>query len=173
MKIILYMAITPNGMIATKEDNTGWISKVESDSYSSIVRKAGNLVVGRRTYNILSKQPEFSELLKAVKVVVVAQKKAPSLIGPNHSVVSSPKEALQLLKDFEEVVVAGGGILDSSFLADNLIDEIYLDVEPIILGRGIGLFSEGNFETRLELMGIKNISKNEVQLHYKVVRSGY
>jgi len=173
MKIILYMAITPNGMIATKDDNTSWISRAESDSYSSVVRNAGNLIVGRRTYNILSKQPEFSGLLKEVKIVVVAQKNAPVLIDPGHSVVSSPKEALRLLKGFKEVIVAGGGILDSSFLAEDLVDEIYLDVEPVILGKGIGLFSECDFRTGLELVGTKKISDNEIQLHYKVVRSGH
>lgn len=52
----------------------------------------------------------------------------------------------------------------------NLIDEIYLDIEPIILGTGIKLFVNAEFEAKLQLMGIKKLSKDEVQLHYKVKR---
>ena len=69
MKVVLYMAISANGMIAKKDDDTSWISEEEWDSYSSAVCSAGNLVVGRRTYDILTKQPEFSEL-ENVKVIV-------------------------------------------------------------------------------------------------------
>jgi len=47
---------------------------------------------------------------------------------------------LEILRDFEEVIVAGGGMLNASFIADNLVDEICLDIEPIILGEGIPLF---------------------------------
>ncbi len=143
MKVVLYMAISVNGMIAKSNDDTSWISKKGWDSYSSSVRTAGCLIVGRRTYHILTKQPEFSEF-KDVKLIVVSHEDFPTL-APNHIVAHSPKEALELLKNFKEVVVAGGGILNASFLAENLVDEIYLDVEPIILGEGIPIFKGKDF----------------------------
>ena len=121
------MAISINGMIAKSNDDTSWITTKEWNSYSSAVRKAGSLIVGRRTYNILTKQPEFSEF-KDVTLVVVSKERNLELVSQKHSIADSPKEALKLLKDFEEVVVAGGGILNNAFLAENLIDEIYLDI---------------------------------------------
>src|SRR3989338_3910249 len=126
-KVILYMAISLNGMIAKSDDDTSWVSKEEWDSYSLAVRTAGNLIVGHRTYEILTKQPEFSEF-KDVKLVVVTQENFQTL-APNHLVAKSPKEALELLKNFEEVVVAGGGTLNASFGEENLIDEIFIDIE--------------------------------------------
>ncbi len=169
MKVIMYMAITVNGFIAKQDDDTSWISREEWNSYSAAARKAGCLIIGRRTYHILTKQPEFSEL-KDVKLVVVSKEKVPELISPNHNVAFSPKEALNLLNDFKVVVVAGGGALNKSFAEQNLIDELYLDIEPFAFGNGIRLFSEGKFEKKLELLGVKNITKNELQLHYKVVK---
>ncbi len=168
MKVILYMATSLNGMVAKIDDDTSWISKEEWDSYSSVVRTAGNLVVGHRTYGILTKQPEFSEL-KNVKLVVVAQKDFKTS-SSNHFVAHSPKEALKLLKGFEHVIVAGGGALNASFMEENLVDEIYIDVEPIVFGKGISLFREKNFERKLEFLGQKNITENEIQLHYKVLK---
>ena len=168
MKVILYMAISANGMIAKSDDDTSWISKEEWNNYSLAVRTSGCLIVGSRTYQILTKQPEFSEF-KDIKLVAVAQESF-STLSPNHLVARSPKEALELLKDFKEVVVAGGGILNASFMAENLVDEIYLDVEPVVFGKGIKLFEEKDFETKLELIEIKKLSENEIQLHYRVLK---
>ena len=168
MKVILYMAISLNGMIAKSDDDTSWISKEEWDSYSLTVRTAGNLIVGHRTYGILTKQPEFSEF-KDVKLVVVAEKDFQTL-SANHLVAHSPKEALKILSGFEQVVVAGGGSLNASFVEENLVDEIYLDIEPIILGKGIPLFRDKGFERKLKLLEQKKITDNEIQLHYQVLK---
>lgn len=160
------MAISINGMIAKSDDDTSWISKEEWDSYSLAIRTAGCLIVGRRTYHILTKQPEFAEL-KDIKIVAVSEEDF-AILAPNHFVAHSPKEALGLLKDFKEVIVAGGGILNASFLDENLVDEIYLDIEPIIIGEGIPIFKGKNFEQKLKLIGQRKITDNEIQLHYRV-----
>lgn len=168
MKVILYMAITANGMIASTDDETDFLTKEEAASYCSVVRTAGCLIVGRRTYHILTKQPEFQEF-KDAKLVVVSHDNV-ELVDPRHSVARTPQEAVSLLSNFAEVIVAGGGVLNASFLVDNIVDEIYLDIEPAILGNGIPLFKGRNFARRLELLGQKMLSENEIQLHYKVVK---
>ena len=168
MKVILYMATTINGFIAKQNNDTSWISKDEWDSYSAMVRKAGNVIIGHATYDIITKQPEFSEF-KDVKVVIVAHQTFPTL-SPNHSVVHSPKEAIAFLQDFTEVVVAGGAVLNAAFLNDHLVDEIYIDIEPVVFGTGIPLIETSDFENTLELLGMKQISQNEIQLHYKIVK---
>lgn len=163
------MAISANGMIAKSNDDTSWISEEEWNSYSETARKAGCLIVGRRTYNILTEQPEFSEL-KDVKLVVVS-KDGFSTKQENHFIAHSPHEALGLLKDYPNVIVAGGGILNAAFFKENLVDEIYLDIEPILIGEGIPVFKDKDFEAKLELVGQKQITDSEIQLHYKVLKT--
>ena len=166
MKVILYMAITANGMIAGTDDETSWLTNEESESYCSTVRKAGCLIVGRRTYHILTKQPEFQKF-KDAKLVVVSHDQV-ELVDPRHAVAHTPQEAIDLLSDFAEIIVAGGGILNAAFLAENLVDEIYLDVEPVIIGNGIPLFKGQDFERNLKFLGQRMLSENEIQLHYGV-----
>jgi len=168
MKVVLYMAMTANGLIAKENDDTSFVTKTEWDSYSAAARDAGNLVIGHRTYNILTKQPEFAEF-QNVKVVVVAHKSFETL-SSNHIVVDSPKAALEELKGFDKVILAGGGILNAAFMEQNLVDEIYLDIEPVVFGRGILLFNANDFEHKLELLGTKKLSDNEIQLHYRVLK---
>jgi len=168
MKVILYMAITPNGLIAKSNDDTNWISHKEWNSYSLATREAGNLIIGHRTYNTLTKQPEFSEF-KDIKIVVVATQPV-NLETEKHSVAASPKAALDLFASEDKIIVAGGGSLNASFLKENLIDEIYLDIEPIIFGKGIQIFHDKDFECKLKFIDLKNISDNEIQLHYQVLK---
>lgn len=168
MKVVMYMAITPNGLIAKSDDNTSWISEVEWNSYSSTVQKAGNVIMGRRTYEIITKQPEFKDFEK-VKIVIVSRQGVKTL-SPNHFVAKSPKEGIELLKEFEQIILAGGGKLNGSFMKEGLVDEIYLDIEPTVLGNGIPLFRDADFEAKLQLLDTKKLSDNEIQLHYKVLK---
>lgn len=167
MKVTLYMAITANGMIADHDDEANFLTPLEAASYCSIVRKAGCLIVGRRTYHILTKQPEYQEF-KDAKLVVVSHDDV-ELVDPRHAVARSPKEAVNILSEFPEIIIAGGGVLNAAFIADDLVDEIYLDVEPAILGDGIPLFKGKSFQKDLVFLGHKMLSDNEIQLHYKVI----
>jgi len=170
MKVILYMATTLNGVIAKFDDSADFLTKEESASYVSKVKEAEALIVGKRTYGILSQQPEFQEFLKAgVKIVAISHSNF-ELKDPNHEVAHSPTEALEILKEFKTVILAGGGITNASFLAENLVDEIYIDIEPAVLGKGIPLFNGPDFDRPLKLLGTKKLSENEIQLHYEILK---
>ncbi len=166
MKVILYMAQTINGYIARENNETPW-SEEEWLNFFKLVKKTKNIVIGKNTYEIMKANDEFSKIGNPFTVVVSKEDFAPN---SNFAIVKSPKEAIKLLKEkgFTKVLVGGGGKLNSSFLKENLIDEIYLDIEPSIFGKGIKIFAEADFEARLELIGTKKLSKNEIQLHYKI-----
>ncbi len=168
MNVVLYMAMSVNGMIATTDGESDFLSEEETAEFIAKIRSAGCIVVGSTTYQILTELPEFQEL-KDVKLVVVSAKGV-QISDPAHQIAHSPKEALEMLSSFSEVVIAGGGALNASFLADNLVDELYLDVEPIVLGEGIPLFRGQDFERKLLFLGQKMFSENEIQLHYQVIK---
>jgi dihydrofolate reductase len=170
MKVILYMATTVNGMIAKDDDSADFLTPLEAESYVTTVIMAGALVIGRRTYEVLSQQPEFQEFLKAKVRIVAVSRSAFELNDPSHIVAHSPEEALDVLKDAEIVVVAGGGNLNGSFLAENLIDEIYIDIEPTVIGKGIPLFKGADFDRALKFLGSKQFSEHEIQLHYQIIK---
>jgi dihydrofolate reductase len=168
MKVILYMAATVNGIIAKNDDTADFLTPIESQSYVDHVIAAGALVIGRRTYEVLSQQPEFQKFLEAgVKIVAVSHEDIP-LKDAAHRVAQSPKAALDLLGGAETVIVAGGGKLNGSFLSENLIDEMYIDIEPAVVGKGIPLFAESDADRSLKLLDTKQLSENEIQLHFAV-----
>ena len=53
-------------------------------------------------------------------------------------------------------------------MKEKLVNEIILDIEPLLFGKGIKLFADEDFEAKLELVEVKNLSKNTLQVKYDV-----
>lgn len=164
------MATTVNGIIAKNDDSADFLTKEEAASYTAAVLQAGAVIVGRRTYEVLSEQPEFQVFIKnGVKFVVVSEKGV-EMKDENHKVAATPQEAVRMLAGEEEVIVAGGGKLNASFIKENLVDELFIDIEPALVGKGISLFDSQDFDRKLRLLGTKMITDQEIQLHYAVIK---
>lgn len=56
MKTILYMATTIDGFVAKKDDSTGFVSDVEWDSFQAEMKRVGNIIIGRRTFELMEKK---------------------------------------------------------------------------------------------------------------------
>ncbi len=168
MKVVLYMAMTANGMIATEDDNTPWL-KAEWKSFEAAQKKAGNYIMGRRTFDVSLTANCFP--YHGLNIVMTKQK-IDNKWGDNVVFVKTPQEAINVLKNkkFKTAFLGGGGQANAAFMKENLVDEIILDIEPMIFGKGIKLFAEGDFQSKLKLIGIKKLSKDEIQLRYKVVK---
>lgn len=172
IKTILYMGISANGYIAKADGNSEWTSEEDLKGFYEQSKKAGNIIMGKNTY-LTALQYGYFPFPDALNVVV-SHEQIENRWGDNVIVTSeSPKEILSMLeqKGFTMAFLAGGGQLNASFAKESLIDEIYLDVEPLILGQGIKIFSDADFEFLLELMDFKKLNSNTIQLHYKVIKN--
>jgi len=65
----------------------------------------------------------------------------------------------------------GGGELARGFLEADLIDELFLDVVPILLGAGLPLFPAGFPQRDFTLVENKTYSKSQISLTYRRIRS--
>jgi dihydrofolate reductase len=167
VNIAVYMHITPNGMIA-RFDNSEFSSKLSRIDFLKTIKRYKVNIIGRNTFNVASKSKNFPldglnivvtrhniKLKKEWKNVIVTDKK--------------PKDIIKIVEKngYKSAMVAGGA-LATSFLKDGLVNELFLNIEPIVFGRGIPLFSNENFEKKLKLLQVKRFSENEIRLHYKV-----
>lgn len=171
MKTILYMAMTVNGKIAGADDDTSWTSKEDWAGFLGMCKSIGNAIIGRKTYEMVNKE---GTQLGDITTVVLTHDSALLAKQSSHTIFTDnpPKEVLAMLekKGFKEALVCGGGILNGAFLKEGLIDEMYIDIEPLVLGRGIPLFADGDFAPRLKLLEVKTLTNRQtVQLHYRVL----
>jgi dihydrofolate reductase len=165
MKTILYVTLTSNGYF-TQADESHPIPSEILANFRQLVAKTGNLINGRRTFDMMRArmaQDNFS----GIELVIVSRS---PWQAEGVRVVASPHEALQHLdqKGFETALVGGGAELDSAFLSQGLVDEIYLNLVPNITGKGIRLAIDEDQTANLQFIDISKLSENIVQLHYSV-----
>ena len=140
------MGMSANGYIAKENGNSEFTSKEDLQGFYEHSKSVGNIIMGKNTYIESSKYGYFP--FPDALNIVVSNQDIENKWGDNVLITKeSPKNMLDILeaKNFKIAFLACGGQLNSSFLKENLIDEIYLDVEPLIFGKGIKVFAEADF----------------------------
>lgn len=160
-----------NGYIARKNGDEDFLSHKNWETLCDIAKECGCFIIGRKTYEAVQKWGEgysFDNL--EVREGVIITKNSDFKIDGNYMIANSPADAISKLKSkgFEKILVSGGSTVNSAFMKEGLIDEIILNVEPFVLGNGIRLFSEEEFECGLELLESKSLSDGIMQFRYKV-----
>jgi dihydrofolate reductase len=83
-------------------------------------------------------------------------------------VVKSEKRTLPKNQESKDICVMGGGLLAKSLFEAQLIDEIGLNIHPVLLGSVIGLFHEMSHQIDLELLECKPFKNGCVYVSYRV-----
>lgn len=165
------MAMSLNGMIARDDDREDFLSDEGWKYFVGLAREHGNFVIGRRTLEVVRENYEegFDQLENLEKVVVSANKDYN--LGEGYNLVCSPNEALDYLKakNYSSALLTGGAKLNSSFAKAGLIDEIILNIEPVVIGSGKRLFEAEKFELAVELIDTQKFGAGGVRLRYRVI----
>ena len=168
VNIAIYMHITINGMIA-RLDNSDFSSESARKDFLKTIKNYKVNVIGRNTFNVASKSSGFP--LDGLNIVVTKHKIKLKKEWKNVIVTDKkPREIIKIIENngYKSAMVAGGA-LATSFLKNGLVNELYINIEPLALGKGIPLFSRENFEKKLKLLQVKRFSENEIRLHYKIL----
>ena len=174
MKIAIYIAISANGMISNARNVPDWLSQEYGEGLVEICHDKKAVIMGKTTYNILA--PDYLPLKDEGTTIVLTSKTEEK--PANKTVVftkQSPAEIITLLEEREhkEAVIIGGTQTISEFFNQGLVDEVLLVMEPVFFGKGLPLFGEAEFESRLKLKNWTKINPNSIQLHYEVLKQNY
>ena len=72
--------------------------------------------------------------------------------------------------DGGDIIVMGGGELGSALIDGGVVDEIGLNVHPLLLGQGTPLFRPLSRRVELELIEARPIAQDCVLLRYRIVQ---
>lgn len=171
MRLVTFgVANSLDNFIARSDDAVDWL--VWDEEVAAISAKfwktIDTVLMGRKTYEVSVrigsgaypgvKNYVFSRTLKqprSKKVEVISQDAA---------------EFVRKLKGEEGkgICVIGGGELASSLLQARLIDQIGLNIQPVLLGSGVPLFHEMEQQFDLELLESKLLKNGGVYVFYRV-----
>lgn len=170
-KVYFYGAISLDGFLARKDDSLQWLFDTELDpDYSIADFEAGidMVVMGNTTYKetgkILGDRPMFPGKEK----IVFSRSQTGSVADGGRYVSGDPAAIVTDLKltEGKNIWIVGGGAIVTQLVRQDLIDEFWIQIAPILIGRGKRLFEEADYEKRLSLIGIKGIGQL-TELHLK------
>lgn len=172
MKVILYLATSVNGHITVGDDGTDWVTPQTIEDFGILNKECGIVVMGKRTFEMFGNDFPQENCLNVVmtKDPVLLKKQIDGAFFTD----KTSREIIQFAeeKGFKQLFVVGGTQTNTAFLKEDLIDEVWVNIHPIIIGHGKYLFNEEQTIDikKLELYESKPFDGGQILLHYKVIK---
>ncbi len=167
-KVILYIAQSLDGYVATKDGGVAWLDDFnsgESDyGYAEFNESIDTVVQGETTYE------QFHDKHPGKQSYVFSEK-ADSLSEEGITFVKgSPKEFIEGLDEatHKNIWLVGGPNLLAGFLNEGQVHEMIIFIMPVLLKEGIPLFSNLELTPRVSFEEVKNYSNGVLELRYSV-----
>jgi dihydrofolate reductase len=176
-KVILGFGISLDGYIARRNGDLDFlvIDKEGEALMTEFFSKIDTTIMGRKTAEATAKLRERGEMSETPGMAnyVVSRRWKPGKREGFEVVSGSLTAFVKKLKrrPGKDIYLGGGGELCRSFLQEDLVDELYIGVGPILLGDGIPGFP-GKFPQRdFRLTECKSYSNGSVGLRYERIRT--
>lgn len=188
-KIVSFVHVSLDGFVASTDEgmaSLGWISINEDlfDYVEQRISATDTALYGRATYQMMESywpsaadQPNpsrhdiaHSRWYKQARKIALSK----TLQEKNHAntkiINSNLTDEITKIKQGagSEILMFGSPTATHALMAENLIDEYWLFINPILLGHGIPLFKNINDRTALNLVKSKIFASGVVCLHYEV-----
>jgi len=181
-KVTLGLANSLDNYIARKDGGYDWLhwSDEVAEISAKFMKTIDALLIGRKTYEVMLAAGQTSYPGAKNYVFSRSKKKASTLTRtlaarrkPDQNVAVVSEDAAAFVKRLKKtkgkgIVVFGGGELAQSLFEADLIDEIVLNIHPVLLGSGIPLFHEMQRQIDLDLIDYKVLKGGYLAVSYRV-----
>jgi dihydrofolate reductase len=195
-RIVLSIMMSTDGFVAGPGGDLEWFAsdaELEAEMLD-LLRRVDTMVLGRRAYDVLAAfwpgaaapespsapggisasgtQAEFAGLLNAMDKVVFSRSMAAAAWQPARVVSGDVADVVASLRATpgRDIVVFAGADIARQFLAAGVVDELHLQVAPVLLGDGLPLFAPGLPRRELRLLRATSFPSGAV-LHHSEVRT--
>ncbi|MCA1623334.1 MAG: dihydrofolate reductase family protein [Acidobacteria bacterium] len=183
-KVKYLVASTLDGFIARPDGSVDWLIMDGTDyRMGEFFKSIDAVLLGRKTYEFAlrhSSKPEGKDKSKGVEGDTSPDSGMKNYVFSS-TMKNAPDDGLEIISENagefvrnlksetgKDIWLMGGGELAKSLLAENVVDEISLNVHPILLGAGLPLFPETGKQIDLELTECKSHKNGCVQVTYRV-----
>ncbi len=162
MKIILVFVSTLDGKITKWGDPIvkSWASQKDQDYFNQLWNNSRLIVMGSKTYDADRLKPSPYHLFLVMTRVPSNYKKY-EVLGQLKFTDESPAQlAARFRKEGQEqMMVVGGAHIATSFLKEQLVDELWLTIEPRIFGTGGNFVIDEKLDIDLRLISCEKINE--------------
>jgi dihydrofolate reductase len=187
MRTITYGgAVSLDGYLAAADGSLDWLhfSDDVRQITASYFTNVDAMLMGRKTYEVAvaqhgrrrSRKPSARRSASAPSMrTYVFSRTLPAIDDPGVELVQD--DAVGFVRALKErpgkrICLMGGGELAQSLIAAGLVDEVGLNIHPILLGSGIPVFRDPGGRVRLRLSECRRLDGGCIFANYDVVRTG-
>jgi dihydrofolate reductase len=155
-----------------KVKTTFWRSVEDGVVLKKLITNHQVLVMGRQTYATVKPKPNDQHL----QVILTSQPEAyanQAVPGQLEFVALAPRQLINLLESrgYSSVLLLGGSS-NIAFLQADVVDDMYLTIEPSLFGDGLSLTQKMPAAVPLKLLEITQLNRQgTLLLHYQVIRN--
>lgn len=183
-KLIFFMHSSLDGFVAGPKGELNWVKVDEAifDFVGTMTDQADTALYGRVTYQMMesywptaAEQPnaskhdiEHSKWYKNVSKVVLSKTLIETGLSNTKVISDNLSENINKIKQQvgKNILIFGSPSASNSLLAEGLVDEFWIFVNPILLGRGNPLFNNLPGTVKLSLVESKTFDNGVIALHY-------
>ncbi len=181
MQTFIIAAVTIDGFIARSADqiSTNWTSEADKQFFINKTKQAGVMVMGRKTFETIGRA-----LPKRLTVVMTSDVGKITDNWPTFEDIQhrkgqvvytnlTPQRIIAKLKQlhYPSIAICGGASIYTQFIQLNLVNKLYLTVEPVVFGLGIKLFNK-DLLIQLKLISSKKLNNHgAILVEWKVLNS--
>jgi len=162
MKTILIFVSTLDGKITKwgEPNVSSWSSHQDQDYYKKVLNESRLIIMGSNTFNADTFKPSADHQL-IIMTGHPDKYKSLEITGQIEFTNESPVELIArfISKGHKQILVVGGPHIATSFLKEQLIDEIWLTFEPKIFGIGGNFATEVNLDINLHLIHCEKVNE--------------
>jgi dihydrofolate reductase len=175
MKAILVFVSTVDGKV-TKWGNPDvrmWTSGSDKEYFKDLWNKSRLIVMGRNTYNVEIIEPSS----KHVFIIMTNHPLEYKEVEISGQLEFTDESPVKLYKRFERagherMLVVGGANIATSFLRQQLIDELWLTIEPRIFGTGGNFVVEERLDINLKIISSEIVNEQGTLINkYEVIKN--
>jgi dihydrofolate reductase len=172
-KIVLGLGISLDGYIARPDGTLDFLFMPKDYSMAPFFATVDTAIMGRKTLDAALRMGAGSFSGSSMKTYVFSHSKPARQRDGVVFTSQSPAAFVRALRKRrgKDIWLMGGGELAREFLKADLIDELYLGIVPVLVGKGIPLFPGGFPQRDFSLVENKTYSKGMIALKYRRVRS--
>lgn len=173
----VFIAASLDGFIARRDGDLDWLMKFsaegEDHGYAAMMASVDGLIMGKGTFQKVLSFDQDWPYEKPVVVMSVSLKDTDipaHLSGRVRLSDATPVALMKVLsaEGWNRAYVDGGKVIQS-FLADGLIEDIWLTRIPILIGNGLSLFGPVPQDINFEHLETKSFPSGLVSSKYRVV----
>jgi len=173
-KVVLGLGISLDGYIARPNGAVDFLIMPRDYPFAAFFATIDVAIMGRKTLDVALKlgRGSFSGSGPSMKNYVFSRSRA---TGERDGLVftrQAPSAFIRKLRKRpgKDIWLMGGGELARDFLKADLVDELYLGIVPVLLGKGIPLFPSGFPQRDFKLIENKSYSKGLIAIRYERLR---